>query len=116
MKLKYYTKKKLRQKIDEYIAQDSVKSIAGLALYLGVDRSVFGHWLREGDERLSDILNYARTCIEKDVVENGLKGKYNATMASFILKTSFGYRDRGGDISPEPVKIEVADELMEYAN
>jgi hypothetical protein len=113
---KNYSKLKLRKLIDEYIGEEGVKSLAGLALYLGVDRSTLSQWQADSESGSAEIVGYAKTCIEKDVVENGLRGKYNATMASFILKTSFGYRDKGDDVPSGPVRIEVSDELREYAN
>lgn len=112
---KRYSKKKLKKLIDEYNEQDCVKSLAGLALFLGVDKAVLTQWQHDGADKFDDLICYAKTCIEKDIVENGLRGKYNATMASFILKTSFGYRDKGDDLPHGPVKIEVSDELREYA-
>ena len=112
---KQYSKLKLKRLIDAYIESDSVKSLAGLALFLEVDRTTLTRWQTGGDEDFAELIGYARTCIEKDVVENGLRGKYNATMASFILKTSFGYRDKGDDAPQGAVKIEVSDELREFA-
>jgi hypothetical protein len=111
-----YSKLKLKKLINEYIGDDSVKSLAGLALFLGVDRATLTQWQTGGDDGFNEIVGYAKTCIEKDIVENGLRGKYNATMASFILKTSFGYRDKGDETPSGPVKIEIADELREFAN
>jgi len=113
---KSYSKLKLRKLIDEYISEESVKSLAGLALYLGVNRSALIQWQTDSESGLAEIVGYAKTCIEKDIVENGLRGKYNATMASFILKTSFCYSDKGDEMPSGPVKIEVSDELREYAN
>ncbi len=101
---KNYSKLKLKKMIDEYIVSDSVKSLAGLALYLGVDRVTLNEWQNCSDNGYTEIVGYAKTCIEKDIVENGLRGKYNATMASFILKTSFGYRDKGEETPSRPGK------------
>ena len=112
---KQYSKLKLKKQIDAYIESDSVKSLAGLALFLEVDRATLTRWQTGGDEGFAELIGYARTFIEKDIVENGLRGKYNATMASFILKTSFGYRDKGEDTPLGAVKIEVSDELREFA-
>lgn len=109
---KKYSRKKLKEMIDSYIQSDGVKSIAGLALFLGIDRDA----LMKISDTCGDIISYARTCIEKDIVENGLRGRYNASMASFILKSSFGYRDKGDETNREPVKVEVSDDLLEYAN
>lgn len=110
---KRYSKQRLKKLIDAYNESDCVKSLAGLALFLGVDRQALTQWMN--DEEYADIIGYAKTCIEKDIIENGLRGKYNATMASFILKSSFGYRDKGDELPQGPIRIEVADELSKYA-
>jgi len=112
---KVFSKIKLKKLIDAYNESDCVKSLAGLALFLKTDRATLTRWQTDDTEGFSELIGYAKTCIEKDVVENGLRGKYNATMASFILKTSFGYRDKGEDMPQGAVKIEVSDELREYA-
>ena len=112
---KRYSRKKLKNLIDGYIGSDGVKSIAGLALSLGVDRSTLFKWQSNFERGYAELIGYAKTCIEKDIVENGLRGKYNATMASFILRSSFGYRDKGVEMPNDAVKIEVSDELSKYA-
>jgi hypothetical protein len=112
---KHYSKQRLKRLIDAYIESDCVKSLAGLALFLEIDRATLTRWQYDVEEDFAELISYAKTCIEKDVVENGLRGKYNATMASFILKTSFGYRDKGDDSPQGAVKIEVSDELREFA-
>jgi hypothetical protein len=109
---KKYSKKRLKRLIDAYVETDGVKSLAGLALYLGIDSAELNQLQSDSKDGYSEIIAYARTCIEKDIVENGLRGKYNASMASFILRSSFGYRDKG-ELPPQgPVKIEVAEELL----
>jgi hypothetical protein len=112
---KHYSKQRLKKLIESYNESDCVKSLAGLALYLGVDRLTLTRWQADSEDGYAEIISYAKTCIEKDIVENGLRGKYNATMASFILKTSFGYRDKGDEMPQGAVKIEVSDELREFA-
>lgn len=101
--------------IDEYVASDGVKSLAGLSLYLGFDREELKELEYDSDGGYDKIISYAKTCIEKDIVENGLRGKYNASMASFILRSSFGYRDKGDEHTQGTVKIEVADDLKDCA-
>ena len=107
-----FSRKKLSEAIDAYFAdEESVKSFAGLALCLGVDSDGLAKLF--ADVRFGDILARAGTHIEKDIVENGLRGRYNATMSSFLLKTVFGYSEK-----PEPasdIKVEVAEELKKYA-
>jgi hypothetical protein len=111
---KPYAKQRFKRLIDEYVNSEGVKSLAGLALFLSVDRGTLAQWAA-GEEDIGALIDYAKTCIEKDLVENGLQGKYNATMTSFILKCSFGYRDRGEEPQQGSVKIELSDELARYA-
>lgn len=110
---KRFSKRRLKVLVDDYIGSEGVKSLAGLAVFLGVEKDGLACLGR--DDGLSQIVDYARTCIERDVVENGLRGKYNATMATFILKTVFGYTDKPEDAPQEAVKIELSDELRQFA-
>lgn len=111
------TKLKLRRLVENYFADnESVKSFAGLALHLGVDRETLESWIDKEEYGFCEILSLARTRIEKDVIDNGLRGKYNATMATFILKSAFGYRDKQDDArNSAPIRVEVTDELKKYA-
>lgn len=112
-----FNKKYLSAKVGEYLSrQDEVKSLAGLSVFLQTDKQQLLEALNKGDKS-SEIINYALTYMEKDIVENGLRGKYNATMASFMLKTVFGYKEKK-DEQPEfgnDIKIELAGELEKYA-
>lgn len=110
------SKLRLRKMIDSYFeTEDGVKSLAGLALHIGIDKQTLENWLEDEQLGASSALGIAKTRIEKDIIENGLKGKYNATMASFLLKTTFGYRDREETKSGGPVRIEISEELKKYA-
>jgi hypothetical protein len=96
--------------------QDEVKSLAGLSVFLQTDKQQLLEVLDKND-KYAEILKYAVTYMEKEIVENGLRGKYNATMASFMLKTVFGYKEKRDDQSEfnSDIKIELADELKKYA-
>lgn len=119
MKSITYSKKALAEKIDEYFGTEEdggdgragVKSFAGLALSLGVDAGGLDKMF--ADSRYADLLALAGTRIEKDIVENGLRGRYNATMSSFLLKTVFGYSEKAEPAGE--LRVEVADELKKYA-
>lgn len=110
---KSFTKKQFCEFTNEYLSDDGVKSLAGFALYLGISRSALEKL--ESDKRYSYFISFAKTAIEKDIVENGLRGKYNATISSFLLKTCFGYREKPEEKLPDAVRIEVADELSAYS-
>lgn len=91
-----------------------MKSLAGLALSVGIDSRTLTGMLGGGDGA-AGLVGMAMTRIEKDIVENGLRGKYNATMSAFLLKTVFGYSEKGGPAAPGDVKVEMSDELTKYA-
>ena len=105
----------LKGRIERYFAQEEgVKSLAGLALSIGTDSRTLAGMLGGGDGA-AELIGMAMTRIEKDIVENGLKGKYNATMSAFLLKTVFGYSEKDGQAAPGDVKVEMSDELAKYA-
>lgn len=107
------TRKKLKEKLDAYFSDaDTVKSLPGLALYLGMDTAALEK-LQE-NPRCGPLIAMAHTRIEREIVENSLKGRYNASMSSFLLKTVFGYAEKGERTTGD-VKIEVAEELKPYA-
>lgn len=104
----------LRQRIDAYFAkEEAVKSPAGLALAIGVDTAALRNLL-DGTDSAAELLGMAMTRLEKEIVENGLRGKSNATMTSFVLKTQFGYRERSGPAREGEVAVELPEELKKY--
>lgn len=109
------SKSRLKSRIDQYFSdEESVKSLAGLALFLDTDTKTLTGLLSENSGR-SEMVSRAKTRIEKDIIENGLRGKYNATMSSFLLKTAFGYSEKAEQIQSGDVKIEVSEELKKFA-
>lgn len=111
---KKFTRKALQQALEEYFADtESVKSLPGLALALKVDGKTLEEWMR--DPKYSE-LKLAGIRVEKELVENALRGKYNATTATFLLKTVFGYREKAEENGPAgPIQVEVSDELRRFA-
>lgn len=106
----------LEKKLREYLGRDEVKSIAGLAAFLGTDSDTLRKGLKKKG-RKSELLKGALTHMEKELIELGLKGKYNATITSFLLKSVFNYKEKRED-TPEDdgnIKIELAQELKKYA-
>ena len=106
----------LRKKLEQYFALNEVKSLAGLAAYLGTDTAALKKdLLKKG--RKGNLLRGAMTRMEHELIEYGLKGKYNATITSFLLKSAFNYQEKRED-KPEPegkIKIELSDELKKYS-
>ena len=110
-----FTRAGLQKMLADYFDDtESIKSLAGLAVFLCIDSKLLTAMLQDGSS-LSEQLNIAKTHIEKDIVENGLRGKYNAAMSSFLLKTCFGYSEKAEQPLAGDFRVEVADELKKFA-
>ncbi len=80
-------------------------SIEGLARYLGVARSSIYLWADEHQE-FSDILEAIKAEQAERLINNGLSGDYNSTIAKLIL-TKHGYSDKSEtDLTSKGEKIE----------
>ena len=67
-------------------------SIEGLARYLGVSRDTLYEWAKEHEE-FSDILEIVRAEQADRLINNGLAGDYNPTIAKLLLH-KHGYSDK----------------------
>lgn len=63
----------------------------GLAVYLGVSRETLYAWAKEKPE-FSDIMEQLGALQEERLIDNGLSGDYNPTIAKVLL-TKHGYRE-----------------------
>jgi hypothetical protein len=96
----------------------NLPTLAGFARKIKVHRDTIHHWANEQNENgelirpdFSDALKLAKECQEDILVQNGLKGGYNATFAIFAAKNIIGWRDTKEvteDYYVAPVKIEVS--------
>lgn len=73
-------------------AKVSLPSIEGLAKYLHINRDTLYDWAKTYQE-FSDILEQIRVEQADKLINNGLAGTYNSTIAKLIL-TKHGYTDR----------------------
>ena len=109
--------KEFSEKISAYLNDtEGIKSVAGLCVHLNISKSRFTEMLGKGG-KIGSQLEYAFTVIEKETVENSLRGKYNATISSLLLKTTFGYKEKVPEQTETSgeIKIELSDELKRYA-
>ncbi len=73
---------------------DQIPSIAGLAVILGVRRETLHVWAKEeGKEEFSNILGEILATQEKVLINKGLTGDFNPTIAKLVLG-KHGYHDR----------------------
>lgn len=71
----------------------NLPSIEGLAFELRVNKTTLYEWEAEHEE-FSNALNELRSKQAKVVMEKGLSGDYNPTIAKLILSNNHGYRER----------------------
>lgn len=79
---------------------DVIPSIAGLALNLGVSRSVLYVWSGK-HEAFRDTLETIKAAQEKIALNNGLSNKFNATITKLVL-ANHGYSDKTEVMSTTP--------------
>jgi hypothetical protein len=109
------TIKKVREYLnlckDEYVGLGKIRvklpSIEGLSVYLDVSRSTLYLW-RENHQEFSDILEELLSRQAEVLLNNGLSGDYNSTIAKLVLgkhgytdKTELTGKDGKDLISPE---------------
>lgn len=103
--------KELEERASEYLAMpEEARTLAGLAVAVGMDRRELTAAMG-GKGRKARLLRRAASVIEKEITENALRGRYNATMASFLLKTDFSQDDVRRPAPPSSVNVELTEEL-----
>lgn len=70
----------------------NLPTIEGLALFLGISRSTLYLWQKEHD-KFSDIIETLQQKQASALINNGLSGNYNPTIAKVLL-TKHGYTDK----------------------
>lgn len=83
------------EKSDSYdrILKVNLPSIEGFSLYLGVNRSSIYEWEKLYPE-FSNTLDKIRVEQQRRLVDKGLSGEYNSTIAKLILSSNHGMRER----------------------
>ena len=84
----------MQDKADTYIDNNekAIPSIAGLSLFLGVNRSTIYEWKKE-HPRFSNTLAQIMATQEVEALNSGLDGTFNATIAKLVL-ANHGYHDK----------------------
>jgi predicted RNase H-like nuclease (RuvC/YqgF family) len=74
------------------VTQVKLPTIEGLARYLKISRSTLYLWQKEHEE-FSDIIEELQQKQTESLINNGLSGSYNSTIAKVLL-TKQGYTDK----------------------
>ena len=114
---KKYTREEVERMMNEYFSEEKIllrtkerdikepKSMTGLALYMKTTRQTLYEWGK--DPNLSDLIEYAKTLCENEVITHSLVNLYNTQMSTFILKNNHGYVDKQEILSDNVQKIEI---------
>lgn len=90
----------------------NIPTIEGLAIYLGIHRDTIYEWVSKYPE-FSDIFEKVKQEQANRLLNNGLAGTYNSTIAKMILSGKHGYIEKtesdvtskGESLSPILVKF-----------
>jgi len=74
-------------------AGDKIPTVAGLACEIGVCRETCHAWAKQDGNEFSHILGEIAKTQERELVNNGLSGNFNAPITKMML-TKHGYSDR----------------------
>jgi hypothetical protein len=83
----------------ERIVNVKIPTIEGLAVYLKIGRTTVYEWIEKFPE-FACIIEQLRATQADRLLNNGLSGNYNPTIAKVLL-TKHGYRDETGLTGPE---------------
>lgn len=90
----------------------SLPTMAGFAVKLGVCRDTLNEWASKHKE-FSAAIKKAKACQERILLENGLNGGYDRTVAIFALKNLADWKDKiqqevsGPDGGAIPVSLNI---------
>jgi hypothetical protein len=77
------------------VMKDEIPTVAGLAIALGVSRDTVYDWAKqEAKSEFSDIVADLQAIQERLLLNNGLRGLYNSTIAKLMLSSKHGYAER----------------------
>lgn len=82
----------LREFSSEEFGNQAIPTLEGLAFHLGVSRKTLYNW--EADAEFLHTLDKLRSAQAMLVLNGGIRGTYNATIAKLILSTNHGYAEK----------------------
>lgn len=77
----------------EYILKVDLPTVEGFALFLGVNKTTLYEWEKNHPE-FSNALDKIRTEQQMRLINEGLAGNYNPTIAKLILSSNHGMREK----------------------
>lgn len=93
-----------------YKTKVKLPTIAGLAIHLKVNKTTLYEW--EKNEEFSNALDYLRQKQEETLLNNGLSGDYNSTIAKLVLSSNHKYSEKQDiDHTTKGDKINSVEEL-----
>lgn len=101
-------KQVVKQSSDKYEMYDNklkvnLPTIEGFALFIGVSKRSLYDWEKQHPDFLH-ALDKIRTEQQKRLIDNGLSGDYNSTIAKLILSSNHGMRERA-DVTSDDKEI-----------
>lgn len=91
-------------KVDDYLAENQdefennklkvkLPTVEGFAMYIGVNKTTLYEWEKRY-ENFSNALEKIRVEQKKRLLNSGLSGEYNSTIAKLILSSNHGMSDK----------------------
>lgn len=112
------------ESIDPVLDNEVIPTVAGLSIHLGISRDTVYDWAKQKDkEDFSYIVTQILASQESSLVNNGLRGSFNPTIAKLML-TKHGYSEKidttvanpDGSNLDMPSDIEIARKLAFVLN
>ena len=85
--------------------------MSGLAYSMNIDRTTLINYGKK--EKFSTLIKNAKDRVQKQMEENALMGKYNATFTIFSLKNNYGWKDQQEIKTTNEVSVSPLNDAME---
>jgi len=87
-------------------------TLEGFAVFIGVNKTTLYEWEKDHEE-FSNALDLIRSEQQERLINNGLAGTYNSTIAKLILSSNHGMREKTDtDVTSGGERIGTADAVI----